>query len=348
MSREVVLKRKWDGLVYEHIVSGKNRGEVRIKLRSKTIKVPCFPHIKRIFVLEKGFKHFKEGRAWVEEKIDGYNVRAVFINGKIYGFTRGGHLCPFTTEKLRDNEALVELLENNPNIIVNGEMAGPHNPYITQYPPYVEEDVKFFVFDIMRDGRFLSVDERLELIREYNLESVRSFGFLDLEETRKVVKKHYREIEGIVLKSSDRKVALKYVFPDSDIDDVKVTARIFPEVNAGYFLQRIVRSAIFLNEQKVSKKRYYEMLGKAFLDSFSELVNSVLDGEEVYEDFTIIVNNPKTAYDLVELLSGSKSVKIDVANIDMKKGKYWVTIRKIYPKATKFWRERLHGKAFVD
>ena len=43
-----------------------------------------FPHIPRIFTLQKGLeKNIKSMDIYIEEKIDGYNLRVAKINGKI-------------------------------------------------------------------------------------------------------------------------------------------------------------------------------------------------------------------------------------------------------------------------
>ncbi len=346
MKQDIIKKKNWNGFTYQYVVKGKNRGEVRIPARNKTRIIPKFPHIKRIFSLEAGFKHLGLDKVWVEEKVDGYNLRVIQHNGELFAFTRGGVLCPFSTEKIRQIDGLYSFFEEYPNAIVNGEMAGPHNPYITQYPPYVNEDVRFFVFDMMVNSRFVEVERRIELVNQFGLDSVRSFGLLDLDGVKDVVKEHYADMEGIVLKSPNRKLAVKYVFPDSDIDDIRVAIKIFPEVRAGYYLQRLVRTSIFLKENGIDPNKYYGMVGQSFLNGLFEIVDNVKSGGEVYEDFTIIVNNPKTAYDLVELLA--EHVKVDVVDIKNYKGRYMITIRKFYPDATRYWRERLHGKMFVD
>ncbi len=345
MSVGNVLKKKYDGLEYEYVVKGKDRGEVRILGKNRNMIIPTFPHIKRIFSLSAGFKHL--GRtAWVEEKVDGYNLRVVCIDGNLYAFTRGGVLCPFSTEKVRELKKLNEFFIDNPDIVVNGEMAGPNNPYIKQWPPYVKRDVKFFIFDMMQDGKFLDIKTRLDLVDTYELDHVRYFGSLDVDGVKNVVMQHYTEMEGIVLKSEDRKLAVKYVFPDSDIDDIRVGVVLFPEIKPGYYLQRLVRSAIFLNENKIDPERYYNDIGKAFIDGFEGIVGKILDGGEIYEDFTIFVKNPKTANDLVNLFS--EHIHVEVVEIKKMKKQYMVTIRKYYPEATRYWRERLHGKLFVD
>ncbi len=349
MATEIVKKKKWGNVAYEFVSRGRNRGEVRVHTSKGPVVIPRFPHIKRVYTLEGIFKHLGN-KVWVEEKVDGYNVRIAQIEGEIYAFTRGGVLCPFSTEKIRENAHLVEFLSDNPDIIVNGEMAGPDNPYITQWPKYVTKDVKLFVFDMMRKTErrysFIPVKERAELVDNYDLPHVRYFGWQDRNGLRDVVLQNFREIEGIVAKSESRKMAVKYVFPDSDIDDISVGATIFPEINSGYFLQRLVRSSIFLDEHSINKDEYYLKIGKAFVDNLVTVIEQIKKGELIHEDFTILVKNPKTAYDLIELLS--EHVKTEVIDIEKHGQTYQVKIRKYYSDATTYWRERLHGKAFID
>jgi len=61
-----------------------------------------YPHIGRIFQLSTGIREQFEGPFWVEEKVDGYNVRVFTHNGDVYALTRGGYVCAFTTDRVRD------------------------------------------------------------------------------------------------------------------------------------------------------------------------------------------------------------------------------------------------------
>ena len=339
------LERTWRGIQYRHAIKGKSRGKVEIVYPKKVV-IPNFPHIKRIFSIESGFKHFKTGKAWIEEKVDGYNVRIINLDGRLVGFTRGGILCPFTYEKINENKNLVEFLEENKDLIVVGEVAGPENPYIKQSPKYVKKDVSLFVFDIMKNKKLLPIEERNDLVNRYELNHVREFGYLDLNGTKDIIYANYKDIEGIVLKSKDRKIALKYVFPDSDIEDIKDTIGLFPEVKSGYFIQRIVRSSMFLHENGIRKEEYYVKIGESFIDEIYKTLDKISSNGEIFEDFTISVKDPKTADDLIRILS--ENLRVDVADLSRTGKRYKVVIRKYYPNATRYWRERIHGKAFTD
>ncbi len=104
--------------------------------------VPGFPHIKRIVQLENGGvrRVFKGGEPfYVEEKVDGYNVRVVKVGRRILALTRGGgFVCPFTTERILDFVDEGFFRDYPDLVLVGGEMAGPESPYIVEGPPYVE------------------------------------------------------------------------------------------------------------------------------------------------------------------------------------------------------------------
>jgi len=61
-----------------------------------------YPHIGRIFMLEKGVAEQFKDPFWVEEKVDGYNVRIFRVGDEIIALSRGGYICPFTTDRVPD------------------------------------------------------------------------------------------------------------------------------------------------------------------------------------------------------------------------------------------------------
>jgi putative ATP-dependent DNA ligase len=136
-----------------------------------------YPHIGRVFVLERGLREQFKGPFWVEEKVDGYNVRIFRIGDRVLALSRGGYLCPFTMDRLGDFLDL-SFFEDNPDLVICAEVAGPENPYIEESPPYIKEDIRVFVFDIMKknSGEFLPQEEKLRLIERYSLPSVEIFG----------------------------------------------------------------------------------------------------------------------------------------------------------------------------
>lgn len=177
--------------------------------------IPGYPRIPRILALEEGIKrHFKE-KFYVEEKMDGYNVRVCLINNRAIAFTRGGFICPFTTDRIED---LIDLnfFNKYPQYILCGEVVGPGNPYNVESTSYIGEDVAFFVFDIFDDkGEKISPEERYKIINEFNLREVRRWGPFSGQDIYKikdiVLELDASRREGIVIKSLDGKVNVKYI-----------------------------------------------------------------------------------------------------------------------------------------
>ncbi len=316
-----------------------------------------FPHIKRVVQLERGIKRvFKNKPFHVEEKVDGYNVRVVRVRDRVLALTRGGFVCPFTTERILDfvNE---EFFRDYPNLVLAGEMAGPESPYIVEGPPYVKEDIEFFLFDIQEKGtgRSLPVEERYKLAEEYGIPQVERFGLYDrskIEELHELIERLSRERrEGIVMKTPDMKRIAKYVTPYANINDIRIGSHIFFDLPHGYFMGRIKRLAFYLAEKHVRGEEfdeYAKALGKAILRPFVESIHEVANGGEVEEVFTVRVKNISTAHRMVTHFE-RLGVKIHIEDIEDLGNGYWrITFKRVYPDATREMRELWNGRAFVD
>jgi putative ATP-dependent DNA ligase len=113
-----------------------------------------FPKIHRAMVLEPTIQtHFKGlPLVAIEEKMNGYNVRVVKIQDQVLALTRGGLVCPYTTEKTTQEIGL-EFFRDHPDLVLCGEMVGPDNPYVPKdiYPEV--ESIAFYVFDIRESRR---------------------------------------------------------------------------------------------------------------------------------------------------------------------------------------------------
>ena len=319
--------------------------------------VAGFPHIKRVVQLENGIRRiFRRRSFYVEEKVDGYNVRVVTVKGRILALTRGGFVCPFTTERILDfiNE---EFFRDYPNLVLVGEMAGPESPYLVEGPPYVEEDIHFFLFDIQEKGtgRSIPAEERYKLAEEYGIPQVEVFGLYDrsmIEELYDLIERLSREgREGIVMKTPDMRKIAKYVTPYANINDIKIGSRIFFDLPHGYFMQRIKRLAFYLAEKRVRGEEFDEYaraLGKALLRPFVESIHEVASGGEVEETFKVRVKNVSTAHKMVTHFE-RLGVKIHIEDIEDIGNGYWrITFKRVYPDATREIRELWNGLAFVD
>ncbi|GAB6102763.1 RNA ligase [Thermococcus atlanticus] len=315
-----------------------------------------FPHIKRVVQLDMGIKRvFKNRPFYVEEKVDGYNVRVVKVKDRVLALTRGGFICPFTTERILDfvNE---EFFKDYPNLVLVGEMAGPESPYIVEGPPYVKEDIEFFLFDIQEkgSGRSLPVEERLRLAEEYGVRHVETFGLYDrskIKELHELIERLSRERrEGIVMKTPDMKRIAKYVTPYANINDIRIGSHIFFDLPHGYFMGRIKRLAFYLGEKHIKGEEfdeYAKAIGKALLRPFVESIHEVAGGGEVEEVFTVRVKSISTAHRMVTHFE-RLGVKIHIEDIEEMKPYWRITFKRVYPDATREMRELWNGRAFVD
>ncbi|WP_048149257.1 RNA ligase [Palaeococcus ferrophilus] len=315
-----------------------------------------FPHIKRTVHLENGVKRlFRRKPFYVEEKVDGYNVRVALIRGRLLAFTRGGFVCPFTTERIEDF-INPDFFKDYPNLVLAGEMAGPESPYIVEGPPYVKEDIQFFLFDIQEKltGRSLPVGERYKLAEEYGIPQVERFGLYDsskITELKELIERLSEERrEGIVMKSPDMKRILKYVTPYANVNDIKIGSHIFFDLPHGYFMGRIKRLAFYLAENRIKGddfEEYAKALGKALLQPFVESIWAVSEGEEVEETFTVRVKRIETAHRMVTHFE-RLGLKIHIDDIEPLDGMWRITFKRVYPDATHEMFELWNGKAFVD
>ncbi|MBS0002251.1 MAG: RNA ligase [Thioalkalivibrio sp.] len=268
----------FEGLEYARMtetVSGHPRGSV--VLPGGTV-IPGYPSIARIHALTAGLRQQFQGPFWAEEKVDGYNVRVVFHEGRAYAFSRGGFVCAFSTDRLQD---LLPpgIFEHEPDLVLCAEIAGPDNPYLEGSPPFVTEDVQLFVFDMMRKGQpgFLPQHEKMRLIEELGLPATRIFGrFLptDAAVLRDLILQLDGEgAEGLVLKAEFGDTRSKYVTGRSNIVDIGVCSGQLLDLPPEYFTNRLMRMAIFAHENRQQGDPDLERsLGRAFLAGLGRAV----------------------------------------------------------------------------
>jgi putative ATP-dependent DNA ligase len=256
-------------------VTGYPRGSVVLP---DGVVLPGYPSIARIHSLTSGLRQQFQGPFWAEEKIDGYNVRVVFHDGRAYAFSRGGFACAFSTDRLPDFLP-VGIFEREPDLVLCAEIAGPDNPYLEGSPPFVTEDVQFFVFDMMRKGHpgFLAPEEKIRAIERLSLPATRIFGrFLpsDVQALRDLILQLDREgAEGLVLKGELDETRAKYVTGRSNITDIHVCSTQLLDLPPEYFTNRLMRLAMFVTEHGQQGDRDLERsLGRAFLSGLDRAV----------------------------------------------------------------------------
>lgn len=232
-----------------------------------------YPKIGRILRLDSGLAAQFSGPFWAEEKIDGYNVRIFRHGDEILALTRRGYVCPFTTDRVPDLLDL-RLFADRPELVLCVEAAGPENPYNEGSPPFIAADVRLFVFDIMRRNQpgFLDHAEKIRLLDEYGLPGVPQHGRHQpgaVAALRERIMRLDREgREGLVFKEDslrDRRV--KYVTGRSNVSDIRVSEGGIQQLPAEFFVHRILRLALFLDEHGVAPTpALYQELGAPLLD----------------------------------------------------------------------------------
>ncbi len=306
-----------------------------------------FPHMRRIFTLERGLaRNLPEGRICAEEKIDGFNVRIASVGGKILAFSRGGFLDLFSTEKAGEM-GLERFFRANPECVLCGEMTGntPHTP------PTDEYDVKLYVFDIDGgDGEYLPCMEKYALIRKFGLPGVPELGKFDsrdaagLRKLALALNKGRRE--GMVLKTEDRKGVVKYVTPWSDIEDIERTSGIIYDMPIGFYYQRILRSAFFVSDFGLDRDEYAKRLGRALHGGLIRAIRRASEGGEAADEFEISFRDP-AVWDDVRKHMG-RDVRLEEVWRRKGEGRTRLRFRKIYKKSSRMLIAFANGKAIED
>lgn len=314
--------------------------------------IPGYPRIPRILHLENGIRRYFRDKFYVEEKMDGYNVRVCLINDRPIALTRGGFICPFTTDRIED---LIDLnfFNNYPQYILCGEVVGQGNPYNVESTSYIKEDVEFFVFDIINDRRErIFPEERYKIIREFNLKEVKRWGPFSADEIEKVkdivLELDSSQKEGIVIKSLDGKTYVKYVTLSSCLRDLEATAHLITELPSGFYIQRILRAIFFSHEFGIPlKEGYLLQSAKALYLKPFETLKGIARGDSIKEIFSVKVKNRSTIDKLIKYLKRA-GIRTELLDVQQKDGYFELRFAKVYTKGTREFRQRLRGKSFYD
>lgn len=314
------------------------------------LHIHYYPSIKRIINLEIGVKKNFKKPFFVQEKIDGYNVRVAMVNNEIYAFSRSGYIEAFATEKLRENDAIKKLAKEG--FIICGEMIG-NTPYTTSYQKH---DYDFFVFDIIKDGKFLELDELYKLASYYGFKPVPFYGIFDpsskdsISSLKELIKKLNEEKkEGIVMKNSESRI--KYVFGYNELFHFANAFMAPFDYNIGYIQQRIFRAGLFFDEFdiKVSEDDIFNPI-----KNLSESIKMFKEKGYVSKIFKIKIKAITTWIDIKKRLEESEEIKIKELDIKEIKenGKneayYEIVFEKIFKRTTKKLQPFINGKAFED
>ncbi len=297
LSKGTVRPMRFRGLNYYVLrrpVKGYEEGTAVIVGGEGPRVVRGFPSIRRVLLLSVAVPRHFPGKVYVEEKMNGYNVRVVEVDGQIYALTRGGYICPYTTARLRRlyGDELASLLKELEGYMINGEVVGLENPYTRhRYPEAPLFD--FFVFDLREasTNKPVPVEERYRLVEEHGLRSVPLLGVVDrrdVDAIRGFLEKLEGEgREGIVMKDPEYRVPpLKYTTGAANLGDIAAGMRFFFDEGRSYLYSRILREA-FRAYEAGSLDDLAEKLGRSILEPLLASIEEVEEGGQLVEEFTL-------------------------------------------------------------
>lgn len=295
-----------------------------------------FPSVPRVLHLAAGVpRFFDDGTVFVEEKLNGYNVRVVDVDEPL-AFTRGGHLCPYTTRRARALLDLEPFFGDHPDRMLCAEFIGPETPYTTH--DYADVDSHALrVFDV-RDrvsGTPLPVERRRELCEQYGFDQPRLFGAFDRDTAADRVHEVIDDLstqdrEGVVMKSPDGESLLKYTTSRQHHAELAYAFDLPFERGQDFLFSRVLREAFQAHERGEAgddlRERAHD-LGEAVLLPFVETIGTVDAGEPVGEEHTVR-GDPESVAALLDHV-GSLGVTLEVVSRERDGDEAVVEFRKI-------------------
>ncbi|MCE4600829.1 MAG: RNA ligase [Desulfurococcales archaeon] len=324
-------------------------GTVILITRDDYRVVEGYPHIERVLLLSRALpRHFID-YIIVEEKMDGHNVRVVRLDGEILAITRGGYICPYTTNRMRRtyggkiNSLFDDLGEN---AVIAGEVVGMENPYTRYYypeAPYWD----YFIFDIYDDGgNPLPVDERRMLVDKHGLRNVPLLGRIykenwqDLMEIVRGLESAGRE--GVVLKDPEYRVPpLKYTTSYINTRDIQEGMKYPFDEGHTFIFPRVLRQMFKAFEEDWSEERLREearRLGEAILLPAIESIRKFAVGEPLAEEFILEFSD---LTDLEEYISYAASLGVPITVISIDKTDSTIKARMLKHKRTPEYYKRI-------
>ena len=294
-----------------------------------------FPKIRRTLMLGPALeKHFSQKIA-LEEKMNGYNVRIARINDRIYAFTRGGYICPYTTKKANQLMDMEDFFNQHPQLVICGEMVGTDNPYVSQYYPEIGQ-LDFRIFDVREKltNIPLPVLKRRKLLEEYGLPPVRFFGIYDTRnsagEILDIVRKlGEKDREGVVIKDPDMQIPpLKYTSSQAHASELEYAFSYPFDLGQPFFFSRIIREgfqSFEMGESGADMQIRAQRIGESILYPMLETIRLIADGKVAAEDLEIEVDSPAEADDFVRYL---RSLGVIATLEEVKNGK--AVIRRLH------------------
>lgn len=307
-----------------------------------------FPKIRRALLLQPALnKHFSKEVA-VEEKMNGYNVRIAQIDQQIIALTRGGYICPYTTRKATEILDLDDFFQNNPEMVICGEMVGTLNPYVSHYYPEVGK-LGFRIFDLRekQSNTPLTVMDKRKLLKEYGLEPVHLMGIFPVDEAPEKIMGIVRDLgvnnrEGVVMKDPMMQLEpLKYTSSQAQTLELEYALSYPFDLAQAFLFSRIIREGFQAYEMAESTDELSERafrMGESILYPMLETIKRVEKGEVAAEDLVIEVGNENEAEEFIRHL---RDLKVMAKLVEIKDGK--AVIRRIHQSTNDRVKNYLHG-----
>ncbi|MFZ3147846.1 MAG: RNA ligase [Methanothrix sp.] len=265
-----------------------------------------YPKIRRPLMLAAAIKrHFSDTVA-VEEKMNGHNVRILSLNGEIVALTRGGFICPYSTEVAR---GLIpeSVFEKHPLRVLCGEMVGPENPYVAN-DIYPTDSIDFYLFDIAEKNHrgTLGVHKTHEFAQEFGLLAAAFLGEFHKESAAERIKQIVIKLgrqgrEGVVMKDPENIVPpLKYTSSKTNCSDLAVAFRYYNDYALDFFVSRAVREgyqSVEWNETDEERRARALSLGESILLPLVDTIKRAQQGETIVQKVQIRVKSLQTARD---------------------------------------------------
>jgi putative ATP-dependent DNA ligase len=297
-----------------------------------------YPKIRRAMMLGPAIKRYFSDRIAVEEKMNGYNVRVASIDGDVVALTRGGFICPFSTEVAK-RIIPEEVFINHPDAVLCGEMVGPENPYVPK-EIYPTDTIDFYLFDLSRKNwkGTLGVHKTHEFAEEHSLQAAPLLGEFYAEKAYEEIVSIIERLgkkgrEGVVMKDPENKsLPVKYTTSESNCRDLEVAFKYYNDYALDFFVSRAVREGFQSTEYNESEEERRDRalrIGESILLPLVETIKKKMKGEQIVQQVQIRVKSHQTARDFEYHLrrSGIKAI-FDQPEPDYEGG-YLVRITKL-------------------
>ena len=278
-----------------------------------------YPKIRRALMLEPAIKKHFSGLVAVEEKMNGHNVRVASIDGQVVALTRGGFICPYSTE-VAERLLPEEIFLDDPEMVLCGEMVGPENPYVPK-EIYPTDTIDFYLFDLSRKNCRSSagVHKTHQFAKDYGISVAPLLGEFKPEFAAESIKRIVQKLgrrgrEGVVMKDPENKATpMKYTSSESNCNDLAVAFRYYNDYALDFFVSRAVREgfqSVEWNESESERKARALRLGESILLPMVDTIRRRQNGENIVQQVQIRVKRLQTAREFEHHLrrSGMKAI----------------------------------------